>query len=126
MHNYGGYIALQQLSQTNLNNGMQKTSVEIHSFFCYVYGFQCNIVNFLSVNAAKSLISVPIIIVSHLVIFIDDGKYPRFSLAISMASSLEICLLFNLDNNQSEISFSLRGYFELQKFPSRTTNLKGA
>lgn len=44
MHNYGGYIALQQLSQTNLNNGMQKTSVEIHSFFCYVYGFQCNIV----------------------------------------------------------------------------------
>lgn len=33
MHNYGGYIALLQLSQTNLNNGMQKTSVEIHSFF---------------------------------------------------------------------------------------------
>lgn len=44
MHNYGGYIALLQISQINLNNGMQqKTSVEIHSFFCYVYGFQCNI-----------------------------------------------------------------------------------
>lgn len=44
MHDYGGYIALQQLSQTNLNNGMQKTSVEIHSFSVMFYGFQCNIV----------------------------------------------------------------------------------